>query len=582
MQELYTFSDRLYRSRVVQIGKLFLGGDHPVRVQSMTNTPTLDTAATVDQCLRLAEAGSEMIRITAPGVREARHLEVIKNQLISRNIDIPLIADIHFQPAAAEVAATIVEKVRINPGNYTGKTAGIGSEAAYDDELKRVRERMFPLLEICRKHRTVIRIGTNHGSLSERIIQRYGNTPEGMVESALEFARICRELYFQDLVLSMKASDVRVMIYATRLLVQRMKEENMDYPLHLGVTEAGDAWDGRIRSAAGIGALLADGIGDTIRVSLTEAPEKEIPVALKIIDPITGIRQMKVATRGQVTGFRHSGLIHNGYSGVPMVVGKGMAASGETSAPDILDADNNTLIYNGKSYRIKRLKDLEDEVTKDDITFVSFDAGELEAFLPEGKTFSGNAILIARAQGENARRQFGLIQKQLTKHSIPNMVILKYSCQEPDNDTCHYLASAVMAASLADGFGNGLWLDLPVRFDPAKASDTAFSLLQFLHLRITKTEFIACPSCGRTMFDIESVLKQVKEKTRHLTGLKIAVMGCIVNGPGEMADADYGYVGAGKGMVNLYYRREVVKRGIPEEKALEELILLIKDKGDWK
>jgi len=548
----------------------------------MTNTPTMDTTSTVDQCLRLAEAGSEMIRITAPGVKEARQLEVIKNKLIARNIEIPLIADIHFQPAAAEVAAMIVEKVRINPGNYTGKAAGTGSEAAYSDELKRVRERMFPLLETCRKHGTAIRIGTNHGSLSERIIYRYGNTPEGMVESALEFARICREMDFQDLVLSMKASDVRVMVYATRLLVERMKEEGMDYPLHLGVTEAGDAWDGRIRSAAGIGALLADGIGDTIRVSLTEAPEKEIPVARKIVGPFAGIRQMKAFPRGQVTGFRHSGLNHPGSSGVPLVIGKGISVSEETSAPDILDTGDNTLIYQGKPYRINRLKDLEDEAEKDDISFVSFDAGELMVFLQEGKTISGNTILIARAQGENVRKQFILIQKLLDKHSISNRIILKYSCLVPEEETCHYHASAVVAASLADGFGNGIWLDLSANFDSARISDTAFSLLQFLHLRITKTEFIACPSCGRTQFDIESVLRQVKEKTRHLTGLKIAVMGCIVNGPGEMADADYGYVGAGKGMVNLYYRREVVKRSIPEEKALEELILLIKEKGDWK
>ena len=449
----------MYKSNAINIGNITLGGDNPIRIQSMTNTNTMDTMATVDQCLRLVEAGCEMVRITAPGVQEAENLYNIKNELVKRNCHVPLVADIHYNPKAAEVAAAIVEKVRINPGNYVDRNVGKTSytDIEYNSEIEKIAERMYQLVDICKKHNTAMRIGTNHGSLSERIVSRYGDTPMGMAVSAIEFANVCRSLDYHNLVFSMKASNVKVMVYSTRLFVQKMIEQGMNYPIHLGVTEAGDAEQGRIKSAAGIGTLLLDGIGDTLRVSLTEDPVAEIPVAKQIV----------------------------------------------------------------KYFSRK-------EVRKQDILALktSFDRCE-------------NNVLY------------------IPKHTT----LEEYQIKE--------------AAIYAKDYIDGKVLEI------ADSSDTALDIMQAVGAKISKAEYISCPSCGRTQYNIQEALQKIKAQTSHLKGIKIGVMGCIVNGPGEMADAHYGYVGSGKGKITLYKGKEVVRKNIDESEAVEALIQLIKDNGDW-
>ncbi len=578
-------SDRFYRSKVVSIGGLLLGGDYPVRIQSMTNTDTMDTMATVDQCMRLSDAGAEMVRITAQGVREARHLEIIKNELRKRGYRVPIIADIHFQPKAAEVAAQIVEKVRLNPGNYLDRSTGSFSDQQYREELKKIASRMEPLLDICRKNNTVIRIGTNHGSLSQRIINRYGNTPLGMVESALEFARICSEQDFHNLVFSMKASDVRIMVYATRMLVEKMLSEGMYYPLHLGVTEAGNEWDGRIRSAAGIGALLADGIGDTIRVSLTEAPEKELPVARMIVKPFEYMRLLDPVKQAMKTDFTGRETIQTGFTGgdgKPVIISRDPGNIDNNIFPDIIDTGLNTLKLEAREYKLidaSRAYLPGDGKTPE---FLLIDEANRESIDTNALKNIQNAILILESTDNKTREAFRHFNSFLKHHKINHPVILKIKNKEQHGESFFYFASAVLSASLMDGFGDGIWLDTTSEGDEKLILETSFSILQFLRLRIFKTEYIACPSCGRTLFNIEKVLSEVREKTSGLKGLKIAVMGCIVNGPGEMADADYGYVGSGPGKVTLYHKQQIVKKNIPEEKAIEALVELIKINGDWK
>lgn len=449
----------MFRSNTINIGNVVLGGANPIRIQSMTNTDTMNTMATVDQTLRLVEAGCEIVRITAPGVKEAENLYNIKNELVKRGCNVPLVADIHYNPQAAEIAAGIVEKVRINPGNYVDRNVGKVSytDAEYSAEIEKIGERMANLIEICKRHNTAMRIGTNHGSLSERIVSRYGDTPMGMAVSAIEFANVCRSLDFHNLVFSMKASNVKVMVYSTRLFVQKMIEQGMNYPIHLGVTEAGDAEQGRIKSAAGIGTLLLDGIGDTLRVSLTEDPVAEIPVAKQIVKYLP----RKQASKQDIVSLK-------------------------TSFDRCEDA-----VY----------------------------------FMPKYTTLE------------------------------------EYQIKE----------AAVYAKEYIDG---------KVR-EIADDSDTALDIMQAVGAKISKAEYISCPSCGRTQYDIQSALQKIKAETSHLKGIKIGVMGCIVNGPGEMADAHYGYVGAGKGKITLYKGREVVRKNIAQEEAVEALIQLIKDNGDW-
>lgn len=552
---VFSHYQRLQTKEVI-IGNLPVGGINPIRLQSMTNTPTLDTQATVEQCIRLFDAGCNYVRITAQGPREAMHLAVIKEELYKKNYTRPLIADIHFSPEAAEIAAGIVEKVRINPGNYTDRKKGKThyTEDEYREELKRIQERIAPLIRICREHGTVLRIGSNHGSLSERIMSRYGDTPAGMVQAALEFIDICESLDFDQLVISMKASNPIVMIDANRLLVKKMIERGVIYPLHLGVTEAGEGEDGRIKSAAGIGALLAEGIGDTIRVSLTELPEAELPIAhllatlpekfkrAHIIEPLSG-------SFSSTTSFRQLASFHNNMGGniAPLVIG--------AEAPADIIATNTLPFPVSVIHTSTFRKDLLDKLPTDlPLVVISDHPMELIALR--------NTLL------------------HLAEIKFPLPIIIKKEGQEPNAEKFITEAAAGIAPVFQEGFGNALWL-----YNPFLSGETivkaAFGILQASKARITKAEYVACPSCGRTLFNIQDTLRKIKERTSHLTGLTIGVMGCIVNGPGEMAGADYGYVGAGKGRVTLYKGQTPVKREVPEKEAVEELIRLIKDNGQW-
>ena len=530
-----------YTSGVVHIGNLPLGGQFPIRVQSMTNTDTNDIEASIAQCIRLVNAGCEMIRLTAQGVTEANNLALIKKGLLQKGISVPLVADIHFNPHAAEIAAGIVEKVRINPGNYTDKrtSSGILTNKAYDEELERIAERLHPLLAICKNNGTAIRIGTNHGSLSSRIMDRYGDTPEGMVESALEFGRICMREGFMNVVFSMKSSNVRVMVQSTRLLVKKMMAEGMSFPVHLGVTEAGDGNDGIIKSAAGIGTLLEEGIGDTIRVSLTGAPEIEIPVALAITERYNAARssnQLNSELLNLNSGYqaKRETIAVSGIGGtypVGVIVekaGKNCIVDEHFRTTNILQAHNHEHV----------------------------------------KIVEGNAMEMKTQMASNDL-------------SDTKPLILKNS-YETENMLRFQVDSAIDFGSLLiDGIGDAIWLQAQ-NINAETVAQTGFGILQATRARITRTEFISCPSCGRTLFDIEKTLQEVKSATQHLKGLKIAVMGCIVNGPGEMADADYGYVGAGKGSVTLYKGKDIAFKNIPEAEAIDVLINLIKQSGGWK
>jgi (E)-4-hydroxy-3-methylbut-2-enyl-diphosphate synthase len=506
-----------YRSSVVMVGEVPLGGDNPVRIQSMANTNTLDTKASVAQVIRIIEAGADFVRLTAQGIMEAENLANIKSEIRKAGFETPLIADIHFNPAAAEVAAKIVEKVRINPGNYADKRALFIkvdlTEQEYSDELERIHNRLLPLIGICRDHNTAIRIGVNHGSLSDRIMSRFGNTPEGMAVSAMEFIRLFRGENFHQLVLSMKSSDPGVMITATRMLVKMMTEEGFGYPLHLGVTEAGEGEDGRVRSAAGIGALLLEGIGDTIRVSLSEDPEKEIHVAREILNFIPGFNG-RAANPAPAIDMK---LRDTPYR--PEVLTSEGGRDGHFSAGFI--GEDGTL-FNGKMISFSR-----DSLP--DIQKISHDKVYLNAILPD---------------------------RDPEKLAIHAAILLGRYC----------------IFRLADGIcisNNGL-------AESADSKNLAFSVLQATGARITRVVYLSCPTCGRTKFNLQEAVKNVKEVTKHLSGIKIAIMGCIVNGPGEMEGADYGFVGTSEGKVNIYRGIKPVLKNIPYEAAAEKLLNLIK------
>jgi (E)-4-hydroxy-3-methylbut-2-enyl-diphosphate synthase len=499
-----------YHSRIVTIGSLSIGGELPVRVQSMTNTDTLDTKASVEQCIRIIEAGGELVRLTAQGVREAENLRNIKKQLRAAHFYAPLCADIHFNPAVAELAARIVEKVRINPGNYADKRASFIktdlTDAEYAAELERTRERVLPLIEICREYGTVIRVGVNHGSLSDRIMSRYGNTPEGMAVSAVEFLDILRGEGFHDIVVSMKSSDPRVMVQSNLKLIEMMTERKMNYPVHLGITEAGEGDDGRIISAAGIGTLLAAGIGDTIRVSLSEAPEREIPVAKEIVRFIGGTSGR---TKSPVTipGFRERDIHYK---------------------PEVI-------VYDGKNFV--------DESGKPAVMdIISFEAGmpPLPEELPE-------------------------------KNVVLNPVFSKDNLEELSIDS-----AALLGRYFIPRQADGLCIRNIGNVNPGRLKELSFSILQATEARITRTRYVSCPTCGRTKFNLYDAVQEVKKATSQFAGLKIAVMGCIVNGPGEMAGSDYGYVGAGEGKVHIYRGNAVVFKNVPEEEAVNRLLELIK------
>lgn len=533
----------------VRVGNTAIGGNNPVRIQSMASTSTMDTEASVAQARRIVDAGAELVRFTAQGVREAANLGEIRRRLRECGCDVPLVADIHFNPRAAFAAAEQVEKVRINPGNFVdpGRTFRKieYTDEEYAAELKRLEEALVPFLETCRANDTAIRLGVNHGSLSDRIMSRYGDTPAGMVESAMEFLRVCRSHGFDRVVISIKASNVVVMVETVTRLVEAMDAEEMHYPLHLGVTEAGDGEDGRIKSAVGIGALLREGIGDTIRVSLSEEPEAELPVARKIMDYIDLMATAASVEAPRAGRFR---------------LGKGMrrmsreiGAVGGSRLPVVPAVDGLT-----------GLKEI-----------------DAEAVIAGNVDIAPDDIILLSASGDVPGMSLEAAMNIFVAEGIDNPVILRGVYNGPDADTVRLRASIDLGALLLKGFADGIEIVSDV-LTPDEASRLALAILQSARLRISHTEYIACPGCGRTLFDLQQTLARVKEATSHLKGLKIGVMGCIVNGPGEMADADYGYVGAGVGKISLYKGKECVEKNIPAEEAVSHLVELIKKCGDWK
>lgn len=535
---LYNYSRR--KSSETRIGKTAVGGSNPVRLQSMNNTSTMDTEGSVAQALRIANAGGEIVRLTTQGVREAANMANIRAGLDAVGCDVPLVADVHFNPNAAFKAAETCEKVRINPGNFVDAARTFKkldfTDEEYKAEINKIRDTLLPFLDVCRRNNTAVRLGVNHGSLSDRIMSRYGDTPAGMVESVMEFLRICREVDFNDIVISIKASNVVVMVETVLLLCETMEKEGMAFPLHLGVTEAGDGEDGRVKSAVGIGTLLSHGIGDTIRVSLTEDPEAEIPVARKLRDYIASRHGHKPVTepneKPEIPARASAAAIPGtDASANPIVIGFDIK-----DVPDswhIADASSSPSLYND----------------------------ELPVILTSGN---------ANRPGETASwidRFVALGGK--------NPIIVRFSYDDTDTEDLQVKAGADFGPLLLGGYASGIWVDAPA-FPEDTINSLSLGLLQAARLRISKTEYIACPGCGRTLFDLQSTLKKVKEKTTDLKGLKIGVMGCIVNGPGEMADADYGYVGAGPGKVSLYKGKTLVKKNIPSENAIDELLDLIR------
>jgi (E)-4-hydroxy-3-methylbut-2-enyl-diphosphate synthase len=585
----------------VKIGKVFIGSDHSIKTQSMTTASTMDTDKSVDEAIRIIQAGGKLVRFTAPNINEAKNLLNIKNALVAKGYDDPLVADIHFTPNAALEASKIVEKVRINPGNYVDKKKFEVKEyddKSYLDELLKIEEKFIPLINSCKENKVAMRIGTNHGSLSDRVMNRFGDTPLGMVESAMEFLRICKQNDYDQIVLSMKSSNPIVMIHAYRLLVKSMENENMHYPLHLGVTEAGDGLDGRIKSALGIGTLLTEGIGDTIRVSLTEDPEFEIPAAEKILEKIDSISEkirLKNTDKRAFSFFkRETESIKNIGEKNPPIVISNSSNDFEGNFPDYLFIDNLDNLDDSKKYIIEgkdwnenlsknifpyfnSLKDFrKSEAVSNTLNFIEIELSKITNTIMQ--TFSNNVVIVLNVDNANRHdllRAFNFLEEKRIK--IP--VILKGSYQSSDFEKVAIDASIDIGSILLEGMGNGIWIQTK-DFD-SKINELSFLILQNTRTRIFKTDYISCPSCGRTKFDLQETTALVKEHTNHLKGLKISVMGCIVNGPGEMADADYGYVGSGDGVISLYKGKELVKRNISSEQAVDELIQLIKENDDW-
>ncbi len=603
-----------------------------MRVQSMTSTPTSDTGATVDQIVRIASAGAEIVRMTVQNIREAENLTNIKSALNKAGCFIPLVADVHFNPLIAETAASIVEKVRINPGNYgisPRRSPADLPDEVYGQELTKAKTAFSRLLAICREHGTALRIGVNHGSLSPRIINRYGNTPEGMVNSALEFLRFCIEEDFHNVVVSLKSSNILIMVEANRMMADHMYNEAMEYPIHLGVTEAGEGEDGRIRSAAGIGTLLFEGIGETIRVSLTEDPEKEIPVAKKLLDHVEELKKENTITSigedvdktalqdhqdnteagkepAWVAGdfykepFSRRISIKTGNIGgeqSPVVLetltdGQGVSpAGGGVPVADYV-FDGGRLVMNlpagenqsdPDSYPLLSVREyLAGSATGQSLVFLRASLSDLSGKLIEKAASDKRLVFVAVSQTSCPPREMKSFVAMLDKKKCTSPVIFKKEYDKKDIEDYQISAAADFAPLFIDKIGDGLWITSKAEKTERISVSTAFSILQSSRIRTTKTEFISCPSCGRTMFNIQEATAAVKRETSHLRGLKIAVMGCIVNGPGEMADADYGYVGSGKGKVSLYKKQTLVKRNVPEEDAVNELIGLIKEGGDWR
>ena len=628
----------------VKVGDVIIGGDNPIVVQSMTTVDTMDTIGSVEQCIRMIDSGCELIRITAPSIKEAENLRNIKAELRKRGYQTPLVADIHFTPNAAELAAKIVEKVRINPGNYADKKKFEVidyTDASYAEELDRIRDRFLPLVKICKENGTAMRIGTNHGSLSDRIMSRYGDTPLGMVESALEFLRICEDEQFFDIVISMKSSNTQVMVQAYRLLVQKLTEGGFKpYPLHLGVTEAGEAEDGRIKSAVGIGTLLEDGLGDTVRVSLTEDPEFEAPVARSLIDRYThraAHAPIREVSQYPITPFEYNkrqvAEIYNfGGHNVPRVItdiskiekitDREMKVVGHFYLPELdkwkMNDQGSDFVYTGSSpipfmlpNGMKEIQDLSvweqapDQVNKfplfslaqyqngsrfhDELNFLEVEDTEIEAVIPAVLGRKDTIIILKTSNSHSMpalRRAFVSLLE--AKCDLP--VVIKVSYPDQSADMTMLNAATDVGGLLVDGLGDGILISLEKEeghtrqevLDQIKLHNSvSFGVLQAARTRMSKTEYISCPSCGRTLFDLQETTAMIRKRTDHLKGVKIGIMGCIVNGPGEMADADYGYVGSGKGKITLYKGKEVMKKSVPSEKAVDELINIIREDGMW-
>ncbi len=592
MWEVDQFNYSRRKTDEIRIGNVIVGGNNAVRVQSMANTDTNDIQNSVEQCLRIVDAGGEIVRFTTQGVREAESLHKIHDALREKGCLTPLVADIHFNANAADVVAQYVEKVRINPGNYVGSIK-IGDTSDYTDEefeteYQKIRARFIPFLDICKKHNTAIRIGVNHGSLSERMMNRYGDTSRGMVESCMEFLRICREQDFHDVVISMKTSNTVMMVQTVRLLVTEMEQEEMHYPLHLGVTEAGDGEDGRIKSAVGIGALLVDGIGDTIRVSLSEEPEAEIPVARQLVSYINERVQhpnIQAAESALLSKYeykrRDTNTVGNiGGENVPVVfIPKD---GGFATVPDYLINENKVKSTSGENFIVYNVDKLHDLLSDSSSTkFLRLNLAQLSEEIINILKSNNNIVVLLYTNHQN-----GVGEQRAFFHTllnagceVPVIICRKYS--ENDLQLLQIKAAADFGVLLIDGFGDGILIENEGSISIEAVNSVAFGILQAARVRTTKTEFISCPGCGRTMFNLQTVIARIKARTSHLKGLKVGIMGCIVNGPGEMADADYGYVGAGRGKVSLYKKKECIERNIPEDEAVEKLIDLIKVNGDW-
>ena len=628
--EIYCPSLTTYQrlsTRCVNVGHVGVGGENPIRIQSMTTTNTMDTKNTISQSIRMIEAGCEIVRITAPSIKEAENLKNIKEGLRKRGYDTPLVADIHFTPNAAKIAAKIVEKVRINPGNFADrknfKTYDY-TDQTYTNELERIRDKFVPLVRICKENGTSMRIGTNHGSLSDRILSRYGDSPMGMVESAMEFIRIAEDEGYKDIILSMKSSNTQVMVQAYRLLVQKMSSEQMFYPLHLGVTEAGEAEDGRIKSAVGIGTLLEDGLGDTIRVSLTEEPEREIPVAKILVN-----RKKSLENNGKKNRTTDSlpydpffykrrktnSIINFGEGQVPRVIGdlssKNAICRGDLAPFGYIYASKEDkwhisdqaidYLYLGKNEinfeipgRLRTIYEYKDG-TRDFSDLVLFKKSQID-FIPineitllsckdsdnvfEQLKLLPKCIIVLETDNTSAYSSIRQFFMECIKQKVLNPIIVKRDYNNLKSENTLIYAATDIGALQIDGFGDGVWIN--TSHGNSFSNEVSFGILQASRTRISKTEYISCPSCGRTLFDLQETTEKIRSKTDHLKGVKIGIMGCIVNGPGEMADADYGYVGTGPGLISLYKGQNVVEKNIKAENAVAALIDLIQKNGDWQ
>ena len=566
--DMNLFNYRRRNTVEVNVGGVAIGCNNPVRVQSMTNTGTMDTEGSVEQVLRIVDKGGELVRLTTQGNREAVNMGRIKQQLVARGCNVPLVADVHFNASVADTAARYADKVRVNPGNYVDTARTFKhidyTDAEYADELKRLRERFVAFLDICKVEGKAVRVGVNHGSLSDRIMSRYGDTPSGVVESCMEFLRICRDENFNNVVVSIKTSNTSMMVTTVRLLVRVMAAEGISYPLHLGVTEAGDAEDGRIKSAVGIGALLADGIGDTLRVSLAEAPENEIPVAKELASYVACRANQPYIDAAVAPGFNYEEPVRRatvavgavGGTNVPVVVGG--AVEDVDITPDFIAADVHPVAVEAAT----------------DGAFVAVDYATLTAANIEKIKALKDIVLVASSAHLNPVGELRALVHKLIIEGVAAPVVIRRAYNEESVESLRIKAAADLGVLLIDGLVDGLWIENSVG-TAAEINAIAFGILQATRARISKTEYIACPGCGRTMYDLQGTLARIKAATAHLKGLKIGVMGCIVNGPGEMADADYGYVGAARGKVSLYRRKECVEKNISEDEAIERLLQLI-------